>query len=236
MNNKIVSVVLVAGIAATGFAGLSSASDWASGSIFGNKAEVRELFNKVEAGETLTADEQATLDSAQAMRGEKWAKFGGKRKGGWNLSDEEKTALEAMSDEERQAFFETKKAEMKAEKESAKIVVDKLINGESLTAAEEATRGEMLMKMEEGNHKKGGSDIIAKILAGDELTADEETQLVEMQAKHAEREAQRALIEPIKAKLDAGEELSDEEQALLDEAKENRKGGKYKRWNHADRG
>lgn len=71
MNNKLVSVVLVAGIAATGFAGLSSASESASGSIFGNKTEIQELFKKVESGETLTADEQATLDSAKAMRGEK---------------------------------------------------------------------------------------------------------------------------------------------------------------------
>lgn len=71
MNNKLVSVVLVAGIAATGFAGLSSANETNSGSALGNKTEIKELFNKVKAGESLTADEQATLDEAKSIRGEK---------------------------------------------------------------------------------------------------------------------------------------------------------------------
>lgn len=71
MNNKLVSVVLVAGIAATGFAGLSSANDSVTGSIFGNKTEIKELFDKMQAGETLTADEQAILDEVKSMRGEK---------------------------------------------------------------------------------------------------------------------------------------------------------------------
>ena len=45
-----------------------------------------------------------------------------------------------MSDSEKQAFFEAKKTEMKAQKEASKAVIVKLINGESLTAAEETTR------------------------------------------------------------------------------------------------
>jgi len=229
MNNKILTVVLVAGIATTWFAGISAAN---SGSLsFWNKAEIRELLEKAESWVELTTDEQATLDAAKAMKAEKWAKHGGKRKGGWNLTDEEKTALEAMSDEEKQEFFEAKKAEMKADKEAAKAVIDKLVAGESLTAAEEATRLEMLAKIEEntGKHSKQWSEIIAKILAGDELSADEQTQLETMQAKHAEREAQKAIMQPIRDKVDAGEELTDEEQATLDEAKANKPEWKWKR-------
>jgi hypothetical protein len=45
-----------------------------------------------------------------------------------------------MSDTEKKAFFDAKHDEMKAEKEVGKLVIDKLINGESLTAAEEAIR------------------------------------------------------------------------------------------------
>jgi len=128
-----------------------------------------------------------------------------------------------MSDEEKKEFFEAKKAEMIAEKETAKAVIDKLINGESLSAAEEAIRGELLMKIEDDESpRRDGGDLIAKILAGDALTADEEAQLAEMQAKHAERDAQKALLEPIKAKLKAGEELTEEEQATLDEIKSNK--------------
>lgn len=233
MNNKILTVVLVAWIATTGFAGISAAN---SGTLdFGNKSEMRGLFEKAQSGETLTADEQVTLDSAKESRGERGAKFGWKRKGGWNLTDEEKTALESMTDDEKKAFFETKKEEMKAQKEAGKTVIDKLINGESLTADEEAMRLEMIAKMTEKSDSgktKERSEVISKILAGDELTADEETQVVEMQAKHAEREAQRVIMEPIKAKLDAGEELTDEEQAILDDMKANKSQGK---WNKGKR-
>lgn len=130
-----------------------------------------------------------------------------------------------MTDEEKKAFFEVKKAEMKAQKEAKKAVVDKLIAGESLTADEEALRLEALSKIEErsGKRSKPGADIIAKVLAGDELSADEQTQLAEMQARHAEKEAQRAILKPIRDKVDAGEELTEEEQTILDEAKQKRK-------------
>lgn len=233
MNNKIVSVVLVAGIAATGFAGLSSASETQTWSFFKWNTEIKELFEKVKSGAELTADEQAILDEVRASKGEKGkkgAKHGGKRKGGGNLTDEEKTALEAMSDDEKKAFFTAKKAEMNAQKEAGKAVIDKLINGESLTADEETTRLELLAKIEskstDGKKLREGTALMIKVLAGSELTAEDEAALAEKQAKSAEREAQKAILEPIKAKLDAGEELSEEEQAVLDEMKANKSEGK----------
>ena len=246
MNNKILSVVLVAGIATTSFAGISAANESGS-SFFGeNKSEIRELMQKARSGEELTADEQSSLDEMKEKRGEKWVKHGGKRKGGAHLSDEEKTAIESMSDNEKKAFFEAKKSEMTAQKEAHKEVIDTLIAGESLTAAQEATRLEMIAKMEDadGDHKGRGDgewrEIITKILAGDALTATEETQLAEMQTKHADREAQRAIIKPIIEKKKAGEELTSEEQTVLDEMKANRpewkgKGRGEGKW-HGSRG
>ncbi len=230
MNNKIVSVVLIAGIATTGFAAVSSADESVTGSFFKGNTEIKELFEKAKSGEELTVDEQATLDEVKAQRGEKWAKHGGKRKGGANLTDEEKTALESMSDEEKQTFFADKKAQMNAEKEASRAVVAKLINGESLTSAEETIRGELLVKLEsrtsEGKELREGSALIIKVLAGDELTSEDEAALAEKQEKHAQREAQRVIIEPIKAKLDAGEELTEQEQAVLDDHKANKPEGK----------
>ena len=205
MNNKILSVVLVLGIASTGFAGISAAN----------------------SGQTLLGSNM-TLEQESEKKMQKWAHFG-KRKGLKNLTDEEKTAVEAMSDEEKKVFFTAKKEEMKAQKEASKAVIDKLIAGENLTAAEDATRLEMIAKMEEkadSGKMRDGAALISKILAGDELTADEETELAEMQAKRAEREAQRAVLEPIMEKKKAGEELSFDEQAILDEAKANRGEGK----------
>lgn len=195
INNKVLTFVLLVGIASTGFAGISAAN----------------------SGQTLSENKTGMQQWVKKMFAD--GKHFGKRKGFWNLTEEEKTALQAMSDEEKKAFFEEKKAEMKAQKEAKKAVIDKLITGESLTASEEALRGEMLIKIEEGSHKRDNADIIAKVLAGDALTDAEQIELVEMQEKHAEREAKREEIKAIRDKIDAGEELTDDEQALLDEAK-----------------
>lgn len=169
MNNKIASVILVVGIAATGFAGISSAN---SGQNVTEKVSgMQQWINKAFQG-----------------------KHFGKRKGGGNLTNDEKTDLEAMSDEEKKEFFEAKKEVMQAKMQESKAVIDKLIAGESLTSAEEAIRLEILATFEsednEHSKRRGGGDIITKIIAGDEFTADEETEFIEMQAKHAQREAQ----------------------------------------------
>jgi len=216
INNKVLTFVLLVGIASTGFAGISAAN----------------------SGQTLSENKTGMQQWVKKMFAD--GKHFGKRKGFGNLSEEEKTALQAMSDEEKKAFFEEKKAEMIAQKEAKKAVIDKLLTGESLSASEEALRGEMLVKIEEGSHKRDNADIIAKVLAGDELTDAEQTEFVEMQEKHAEREAKRAIMQPIKEKLKAGEELTDEEQAILDEAKANKPegkiGGKGKGYRGGERG
>lgn len=211
MNNKILSAVLVVGIATTGFAGISAANE----GLLGDNIEQRvdTLESKIQ--------ERVWGDGKRGFGKRKWLK---------NLTDAEKLALESMSDEEKQVFFEAKKAEKKAQKEVRKAVVDKLIAGESLSSSEEDIRLEALAKIEErsGKKSKPGADIIAKVLAGDELTADEQAELIQMQADRVEREAQRAIIEPIKEKQKAGEQLTEEEQSILDAAKAERK--QKKRW------
>lgn len=221
MNNKILSVVLVAGIAATGFAGISSASETG---LFKGNSEIREIKEKLESGLEITQAEQALLDEAKQT---KKLKHGGKRKGGGKLSDEEKAELETMSDEEKKAFFEAKKADMNAQKQAKRDMMAALIAGDTLSADQETIRAELLTKLEtrvsEGKETREETAVIIKILAGDALAADEQIILDEMQAQKAEREAQKAILEPIKAKLDAGEELTADEQALLDAAKAERK-------------
>lgn len=167
---------------------------------------------------TLTTEEQVQLDAAKEAFGVFKEKRGfegfGKRAGFAQLTQEEKTALASMTDEEKQAFFEAKKLEMEAQRAEHKNVIDKLIAGQTLTADEEATRLEMLTKIEDktanmDHPAREGTDIIKKLLAGDELSTDELTKLAEMQAKHAEREAE-------KAKIDA---MSEEEKEAYFEAK-----------------
>ena len=68
MNNKLLSVVLVLGIASTGFAAISSANDSTSGSV---TTQMHQLFEKIKSGTELTTEEQAQLDAAKAQFGDK---------------------------------------------------------------------------------------------------------------------------------------------------------------------
>lgn len=218
MNNKLLTVVLVAGIATTGFAGISAANEGLLGENIENKIDSIEWsFEK-------------------RFEGEKWERKFGKRMGMKNLTDAEKIALKSMTGEEKKVFFDAKKAEKKAEHEARSAIIDKLMAGEKLTAAEEATRLEMLAKIEEHQAegkrfwgKENHREVIAKLLAGDELTNEERVILKEMKAKKAEREAKRALIEPLLEKMRAGEELTDEEKQVL---KDNTPERKEKRGHH----
>lgn len=105
------------------------------------------------------------------------------------LSTEEKTKIEAMTTEEKQTYFETKKAEIQAKHEAKESVIDKLLNGETLTA----------------DDKK----VVEEIKA----------QRAEQKTKKSEMEAKRVQMESLKTKLQNGETLTTEEQALVDEMK-----------------
>lgn len=254
MNNKVLSVVLVAGIAATGFAGVSSAN--LSGSGFTVDAEIKELIMKARSGEDLSVQEQAKIDELKAQfserksDGKRGYKGHGKRSGFKMLTDEEKAELESMSDEERQAFFEAKKEEMKAKKQAAKTLIDTLIAGGALTSEQETLRAEMLEKIAEHGGKRDNAPVIEKLLKGEQLTDEDRAVIEEMQARKAEREAERAKVEAmtdeekevyfaekkaerqakkeeVKAlieKVRNGEELTDEQQELVDNAKKFMKG------------
>jgi len=211
MNNKIVSTVLIIGIAGTAFAGATSADTSERGFLFKGNSEIKTLIEKVRSGEELTADEQATLDTLKAERlerkdGKRGFKGFGKRAGFSKLTDEEKAELENMTDEERRAFFETKKEEMKAQKEARKNVIDKLIDGEALSSDEEVIRAEIAEKINNADGKRSdrpGFEAIRKLVNGETLTDEDRASLEEMQAKHAERAEKRAEMEAIKNKLEA---------------------------------
>lgn len=227
MNNKILSVVLVAGIATTGFAAVGSANETLSGSIQVDTLQVREIFEKSRNGEVLTSDEQNIFDRAKSHFTKKGHKGFGKRKGLKHLSEEEREALETMTDDEKKAFFDSKKEEMQAKKEARKSVIDTLISGNTLTTEQETIRVEMLEKIESGDGKLGKRDnaeIIEKILKGETLSSDEQVKFEEMQAKRSQREEKKEILQSIRDKVDAGEDLTDEEQNILDEHKSYKKG------------
>jgi len=106
------------------------------------------------------------------------------------LTDEEKTALESMDKEEKKEFFMNKKNELKAVYLKHEAVIDKLLNGESLTSEDKqiveeikTKRAERKMKMEERKAKMESiKEIITKKKAGETLTDEEQTLLDSMKS------------------------------------------------------
>jgi len=174
MNNKLLSAVLIAGITATGFAGLSSAND----------------------------DTQVTTEKTIKEQGFKWAKFGNNGPRGMHaISDEDKTLIESMSDDEKKSYFESKKEEAKIEIELKESVIDNLLAGNTLTAEQEEVRAEMVTERAEQKEKK-----------------------LEMKEKMEEMKAKMEEVKIIMEKKQAGEELTQEEEETLTSLKSQNKG------------
>lgn len=119
---------------------------------------------------------------------------------GAELTDAEKTALEAMTDTEKQTFFETKRTTQKAKIEAHENVIDKLLAWSTLTSEEEAVKAEII-----------------KVRAERKL---------EREAREAEMEA----IQPILEKKRNWETLTTDEQTKLDAFESNRPGKWWMRW------
>jgi hypothetical protein len=102
------------------------------------------------------------------------------------LSDAEKTKLTTMTDGEKKVFFESKIAAEKTLQDTKEAVIDKLINGETLTDTEKVT--------------------LATI----------KTERAALKAERLAREAQITEIKPIMEKVRAGTTLTTEEQTKFD--------------------
>jgi len=102
------------------------------------------------------------------------------------LTDAEKTQLTKMTDAEKKVFFEAKIASKKALRDARENVIDKLINGETLSDTEKATLA--IIKTERAAQK----------------------------TERLAREAQMTEIKPIMEKVGAGTTLTTEEKAKLD--------------------
>jgi len=119
---------------------------------------MRAILYKKRNWETLTTEEETQLAEFEANKPEMWRWEGMWKwnKGGFinDLTTEEKTALESMTDEEKKAFFETKKAENDAKRTAHENVVDKLLAWEKLTSDEESIRAEIIKERAERKANK----------------------------------------------------------------------------------
>lgn len=116
-------------------------------------------------------------------------------RGAEKLTEAERTQLASMTETQKKEFFETKRAEKRAEKEKYENVIDKLLKGEVLTAEEEALRAEIIQKRAEKQEKREKiKAIMEKKNSGQALTADEQAILDSMTQKdkmRPEREKSR---------------------------------------------
>lgn len=161
---------------------------------------IKTIIEKKKAWTTLTSDEQTKLDEFEANHPKRWEwRWFWRGKGLFmdELTDAEKTALESMTDTEKQEFFEKKREEQKAKMEAHENVIDKLLAWLTLTAEEETIKQEIIKER-----------------------AERKTKIAEMEAKIAE-------IKPILEKKKAWTTLTAEEQAKLDEFEAQRPEGKW---------
>lgn len=179
------------------------------------KAEMQEmktLFEKVKNWETLTTDEQAKLDTFKAQQPQRWEGKHGKwwddrwkwprwdewfgwRWGFWgwfhNLTDEEKTQLESMTDEAKDDFFEAKRQEQEVKMLARETVIDKLLNNEVLTEADKVIVTEIKAERAEQKERKLQAEAIRTIFEKSKnwetLTSDEQAKLDEFKAQQPQK-------------------------------------------------
>lgn len=89
----------------------------------------------------------------------KWGHMGwGHMKKGYkmwlNLTDEEQTSLETMTNDEKKAFFELKREEMKLVKEQRENVIDKLLAWTELNNEEQLIRADIIEQRAERKLKQ----------------------------------------------------------------------------------
>ena len=162
MNNKLISAVLLAWIASTGFAWISSADDT-----------------------------QVTTSTSESSYGFEMKK-GKHMRGMNHLSEEDKALLEDMDETEKQEFFEQKREEYQAKRELQESVIDDLLAGNTLTAEQESVRAEMITQraerkaqmLEKQEQRETMRAIMEKKEAGEELTQEEQELVDSFAEKH----------------------------------------------------
>ncbi len=179
MNNKLLSALLIAGVTATWFAWISNA-DESNADTTTNTVKEFKKFN---------------WDHGSRGWNHKWG----------NLTDDEKAAIDSMTDDEKREFFEAKRTEHKASRDAKETVIDTLLAWDALSTDQETLRAEII------------------------------SERAERKIKQVERETQREEMKALFDKKKAWEDLTDWEIAQLEEFKSKHKGWKKWKWRHFDR-
>lgn len=95
-----------------------------------------------------------------------------------SLTDDEKKSLESMTDAQKKEFFQKKMDEQKAKMDARDAVIDKLLNGESLSDADKIIVTEIKAERVKMKAERAQMDTIrAKLDKNEALTTEEQTLL-----------------------------------------------------------
>ena len=93
-----------------------------------------------------------------------------------NLTDDEKKSLENMTDTQKKEFFQKKMNEQKAKMDARDTVLDKLLNGESLSDADKVIVSEVKAERAKMKAERAQMDNIrTKLDKNETLTTEEQT-------------------------------------------------------------
>ncbi len=96
-----------------------------------------------------------------------------------------------MTDEQKQAFFEAKRQEQEVKMEAREVVIDKILNGETLTDEQKVIVEEIKAQRAEHKAKKAEMEsvrvLFEKVKNGETLSSDEQTKLDEFKANMPQR-------------------------------------------------
>ena len=93
-----------------------------------------------------------------------------------NLTDDEKKSLESMTDTQKKEFFQKKMDEQKAKMDARDAVLDKLLNGESLSDADKVIVSEIKAERAKMKAERAQMDNIrTKLDKNETLTTEEQT-------------------------------------------------------------
>ena len=93
-----------------------------------------------------------------------------------NLTDDEKKSLENMTDTQKKEFFQKKMDEQKAKMDARDAVLDKLLNGESLSDADKVIVSEIKAERAKMKAERAQMDNIrTKLDKNETLTTEEQT-------------------------------------------------------------
>lgn len=140
------------------------------------------------ADDTNTGSAASVKEFAKNIWGKMFKNHFEKRWGEWRwmeLTDAEKTALESMTQEDKQAFFEAKRSEQEAKREEREVIIDTLLSGGTLTSNQEIVRAEIIkeraLQKADMEERKIQMETIKTLLekkkSGETLTSEEETTL-----------------------------------------------------------